>query len=344
LIIDNPFLFKTKAEVVKILAEHDQTDLIALSCSCSHLMFQSGEKRHCGSCSQCIDRRFAVSGAGLLSRDPETDYVSDVFIGSRAKQLDRSIAIDYTRHGIELERRSEAEIAVTFNAEISRAVRYESRRRESAEKLISMYKRHGATVRQVLEEQVRLNAAKLIDRKLEGTSLLALAIGQNYLPKREHLTGALADQDSVENNEPINTQTLIFTKLDEIYKAFEAGVGIRARRRKGGGKPDFPTKHETILFAGIVKNLEGPAYCDFVDKHNAKPKWSGDGPKNYRASYMSGGSYRKKVQDEKSRAKQRMSRYPDSVLMDAFVTHIHSEFDQLSSYFNSLNSRHASKN
>jgi hypothetical protein len=41
--------------------------LIALSCSCSHLMFQSSEKRHCGHCSQCIDRRFAVAGAGLLS-------------------------------------------------------------------------------------------------------------------------------------------------------------------------------------------------------------------------------------------------------------------------------------
>jgi hypothetical protein len=125
LLIDNPFLFKTKAEVVQILAERDQTDLIALSCSCSHLMFQSSAKRHCGQCSQCIDRRFAVAGAGLLSKDPETDYSSDVFIGARPKELDRSIAIDYTRHGIELERRSDVEIAGNFNAEISRAVRYE---------------------------------------------------------------------------------------------------------------------------------------------------------------------------------------------------------------------------
>ncbi len=71
LLIDNPFFFKTKAEVVQSLAKHHQTDLIALTCSCSHLMFQSSEKRHCGQCSQCIDRRFAVAGAGLLSNDPE---------------------------------------------------------------------------------------------------------------------------------------------------------------------------------------------------------------------------------------------------------------------------------
>jgi len=99
--IDNRFLFKTKTEVVEILDTHDATDLIALTCSCSRLMFQSGEKRHCGSCSQCVDRRFAVAGAGLLSKDPETDYVSDVFTGPSPKQLDRSIAIDYTRHGLE---------------------------------------------------------------------------------------------------------------------------------------------------------------------------------------------------------------------------------------------------
>lgn len=140
-LIDNPFLCKTKTEVVKGLSKHEATDLIALTCSCSHLIFQCGEKRHCGRCSQCIDRRFAVAGAGLLSKDPETDYVSDVFIGPRPKQLDRSIAIDYTRHGIELERRSEVEIAGIFNAEISRAVRYESKRREKAEALISMCKR-----------------------------------------------------------------------------------------------------------------------------------------------------------------------------------------------------------
>ena len=42
-------------------------------------------------------------GQDYSPKDPETDYVSDVFVGPRPKQLERSIAIDYTRHGIELE-------------------------------------------------------------------------------------------------------------------------------------------------------------------------------------------------------------------------------------------------
>jgi hypothetical protein len=344
LLIDNPFLLKTKAEVVQVLAKHDQTDLIALSCSCSHLMFQSGEKRHCGQCSQCIDRRFAVAGAGLLSKDPETDYASDVFIGARPKELDRSVAIDYTRHGIELERRSDVEIAGNFNAEISRAVRYESKGREAAEALIATYKRHGTIVRSVLEEQLRTNASKLIDRTLEGTSLLALAIGQSYLPGEEPVAGTVPDQGTVSNNEPRNANSLILAKLDEILKGFEHGGDIRTQRRKTTGKPKSPTKRDTILFAAIVSDLEGLKYCSFLDNYRLRPKWSDTGPKSYRESYLASDSYKKKAQDEKSRAKQRMNRFVDSVLRDAFITYLPDEFDKLGSLLNSRNSRDASKN
>jgi len=343
LLIDNPFLFKTKTEVVQILATHDQTDLIALSCSCSHLMFQSNEKRHCGHCSQCIDRRFAVAGAGLLSKDPETDYASDVFIGARRKELDRSIAVDYTRHGIELERRSDVEIAGNFNAEISRAVRYERKRREAAKALISMYKRHGTVVRRVLEEQLGANAPKLIDRTLEGTSLLALAIGQSYLLGEEPLAGTLLDQCTVPNSEPRNANGMVVAKLYEILKGFERGVDMRTQRRKMTGKPSSPTKRDTILFAAIVSGLEGLKHCSFLDNHRVKPKWSDTGPRSYRESYLASGSYKKKVQDEKSRAKQRMSGFVDSVLADAFVTYLPDEFGKLGPLLNSRNSRDASK-
>ena len=307
--IDNPFLFKTKTEVVQILAEHDQTDLIALSCSCSHLMFQPSEKRHCGHCSQCIDRRFAIAGAGLLSKDPEQDYANDVFTGARRKELDRSVAVDYTRHGIELVVRSDVEIAGIFNAEISRAVRYEPKRREAAEALILMYKRHGTVVRRVLEEQLRANAPKLLDRTLEETSLMALAIGQKYLSVQQPLVRTCPDQGTVQNRESQNATSLILAKLDEILKGFQRGVDTRTQRGKKTVKPSSPTKRDTMLFAAIVSDLEGLKYCSFLDNHRVKPKWSDTGPTSYRESYLASGSYKKKAQDEKSRAKQRMNRF-----------------------------------
>ena len=109
------------------------------------------------------------------------------------------------------------------------------------------------------------------------------------------------------------------------------------------GKPNSPTKRDAILFAAIVSDLEGLKYCSFLDNHRVRPKWSDTGPKSYRESYLASGSYKKKVQDEKSRAKQRMSRFVNSVLAEAFITYLPDEFDKLGSLLNSRNSRDASK-
>ncbi len=136
---------------------------------------------------------------------------------------------------------------------------------------------------------------------------------------------------------------MILAKLDEILQGFDRGVDSRTQRRKMTGKPTPPTKRDTILFAAIVSDLEGLKYCSFLDNHKVKPKWSDTCPKSYRESYLASGSYKKKAQDEKSRARQRMNLLVDSVVTEAFVTHLPDEFDTLASLFNSHNSRAAGK-
>ena len=342
LIIDNPFILKTKSEVVEVLAKHRQTEFIALSCSCSRLIFQSKERRHCGICSQCIDRRFGMAGAGLLSEDPQTDYANDVFIGPRPKPLERSIAVDYTRHGIELEQRSEREIAATFNAEISRAVRHEERGREAAGSLIAMYKRHGAVVRRVLEEQLRINAPKLIDQTLERTSLLALAIGQSYLVDPSSVVHCDPNQLADQGDKYRETENLILAKLNEVIKKVDRSVNAGSRRPKAAKKR--PMKRDAVLFAAIVNNLKGLTYCSFLDGHKVKPKWSDSDSQTYKRCYLTSASYKKKIQDEKTRARQRMTSLEASILAEAFINHLPQEFDQLRPLLDSLNSRNASKN
>jgi hypothetical protein len=82
---------------------------------------------------------------------------------------------------IELDLRSETELATSFSAELSRGVRYEANRSEVVRKIISMHKRHGEVVTRVLQHKIRESAARLVDGTLDKTSLLALAIGQQYL-------------------------------------------------------------------------------------------------------------------------------------------------------------------
>lgn len=179
--VDNPFLFNTKAEIVESVRANGAADLIQYTCSCAHPMFRSKTQWHCGTCSQCMDRRFAVLASGCTEYDPETDYVSDVFAGPRKEGYERNIAVDYVRHGIELDRMGEEEIASRFNSELSRAVRHEQKPSEAAQRLIKMHKRHGENVVRVLQSQLSQHSNELLSSGLDQSSLLSMAVGGRHL-------------------------------------------------------------------------------------------------------------------------------------------------------------------
>jgi 7-cyano-7-deazaguanine synthase in queuosine biosynthesis len=67
--IINPYLFKTKTEVVEVLKHHNRLDLLDSSISCSRTRTHPAGFTHCGICSQCIDRRFAVYAADIQKND-----------------------------------------------------------------------------------------------------------------------------------------------------------------------------------------------------------------------------------------------------------------------------------
>ena len=299
-------------------------------------MFQPRAQRHCGRCSQCIDRRFAITAAGLTAYDPETDYVSDVFTGPRPKALERTIAADYTRHGIELDRRTENELAAVFNAELSRAARHESKRSEAARKFISMHKRHGEGVVRVLKHKVAENADKLIRGALERTSLLALSIGQDYFPQE----CVSLDKGTIEKPTQYEADMLasIDRKVEALYSKFAGTAPRRIKKKKKRPKP-----RDTVIFAAILKGYKGMKYCSYLDAHRIRPKWYEVGPRTYLDGYRAGNPWRKKIQDEKSRTNVRMKSYELSELADAINAHLPKEFDEIIPLLHSRNSRSASK-
>ena len=58
--INHPYLFKTKTDIVSTLVDLGERDLISSSVSCSRTFQNTTQNSHCGQCSQCIDRRFAI--------------------------------------------------------------------------------------------------------------------------------------------------------------------------------------------------------------------------------------------------------------------------------------------
>jgi len=237
--------------------------------------------------------------------------------------------MDYTRHGIELCRRSESELAAIFNAELSRAVRYDAKRSETAQKIISMHKRHGEVVSRVLEQKVRENAATLIRRSLDDTSLLALAIGQGHLGQQSPRPAEASIGGPVRPTSPVELGATL-ASIDQTLKTFLAKFGGLSTPPSKEKKKRMPAKRDTVIFAAILLELKGMRYCSFLQEHGIKPKPSDTGHTTYPLSYQAGDPWRKRVQDEKTRAKMRMQGYARSELATAFNTYLPKEFDRIS--------------
>ena len=99
--LENPYQWLTKSEVIGRLQAAGGERLIAQSVSCTSLQAQSNTHTHCGSCSQCLDRRFAIVALGLEEYDPVHRYLTDVFLGPRPKDQSRTMALDWTRRSLE---------------------------------------------------------------------------------------------------------------------------------------------------------------------------------------------------------------------------------------------------
>jgi hypothetical protein len=343
--VDNPFLFKTKTDVVASIGMHHASGLIGNTCSCSRSIFQSKTQPHCGHCSQCIDRRFATLASGLQEHDSAKGYASDVFVGIRNDVLERAIAIDYVRHGLELARKSEIELVAIFNAELSRAVRHFERRSDVARDIISMHKRHGEVVNRVLEQELRANAAGVVGGTLNPTSLLAMVATRQHLPSSNQQLAELAEgsivQGTTKSNRPEQSSiAAILASLENLHRKIDAGPARKAPRKTNAR----PTRRDSIVFAAITLGLEGTSYSAFLRERRVNPRWEMPCPSNYDLGYKAGQPWRKKIQDEKCRAKTRMKEYSNSALADAFNFHLPDKFQELSRLLNSRNSLPTSKN
>jgi REase_DpnII-MboI/Queuosine biosynthesis protein QueC len=181
LAVDNPYIHLTKTEVLEQIRDHGASKLIMHTVSCAHYgIHQSSSRRHCGTCSQCIDRRVAVLASGQSDYDPQDDYVSEVFTGPRQPRYEQNMATDYVRHALELNGMADEEMAARFNLEFSQAVRHEERRGASVQAYIAMHKRHASSVDTVVKQQMTVHSAGFVDGTLCDSSLLALVAGQRH--------------------------------------------------------------------------------------------------------------------------------------------------------------------
>lgn len=157
----NPFIWMTKAEVVSRIYANGLGNPIRDSRSCTRVHDMTTLHPHCGRCSQCIDRRFAILAAGQEHEDPEEAYEVDLFTGERPARPDREMALAYVRSASDVNQMADVAFFSRYG-EASRAIGFFPQPASTvAESIFDLHRRHAAAVCRVFEQAISSHAADL---------------------------------------------------------------------------------------------------------------------------------------------------------------------------------------
>jgi hypothetical protein len=171
--IENPYIWKTKADVVEVITKAGCQDMIAASTTCTHTWEMTKDRTHCGTCSQCIDRRFAMIAAKADQYDPVEAYKTDIFTQGRNKDEDKIMAAAYLERANQVCNQDDIAQFMARFSEVSRVFRYMDENPGSvAQKVFDLYKRHAKEVCDAMKTMIARNITAILQRTLPGDCLL----------------------------------------------------------------------------------------------------------------------------------------------------------------------------
>lgn len=240
--VENPFFEKTKSEVVKSIGDKGYHRLIELTNSCSHTRQTLQSNTHCGTCSQCIERRIATEFNGFQEYDPSGSYKIDLFKDALTTTEDKTMVESYIGNSLGLENIS-FEDFISRYPETTRIINQLGMLASKAAELVhDLHKRHGSQVSQVITQQIKANAENLAHRKLCSDSLLPMLIGKattkKYLDSQIKRfptpDGTTWDEIEIE----LVSDNSIRVRLGEMTKCF-TGLEIGFKDWRKGDLPDM---------------------------------------------------------------------------------------------------------
>lgn len=272
LVVENPFVWKTKAEVVQELRTLPERTYIAKTISCSNTRGLSHYKPHCGKCAQCVHRRLAVLGAGAEAHDSEEGYQIDLLKGRREPGLDRLMAFDIVRSAFEVRRLSDREFVARFATELASAVSGfpDLMPAEVETRLVDLHRRHGESVRDLFVRATEEYADQLVEEKLPDSCLL------RSWPKDPGPTAGASIESSAE---PIRSES----SLEPLEPTPPRAVGELCQLA-------LDAKNQQIVF-DLIAPFGGPATYRLmsllVDLHQ-RDRSDGKRPDNFSAASVHG--------------------------------------------------------
>ena len=159
-------------------------DLIRHTRSCSRVRDMTKLHSHCGECSQCIDRRFAILAAGQEHEDPAEAYKTHLFLGEREPGPDRELALAYVRTASNIENMTDIAFFSHYG-EASRVVNYFADPANTVgSRIFELHQRHAAAVCVVFKNAINSRARELLQGGLSKDCLLLLVVSQQGSERR----------------------------------------------------------------------------------------------------------------------------------------------------------------
>ena len=152
--VDNPFFWRTKTDVVQTIARLGMADQIAFTRSCADVHNQTNQYPHCGRCSQCVDRRFAMLAAGLAAHDPKEAYCFDLMTSPRQRVQDKEVALSYVRSAFAYEAINETALVSRYPAILNAIESIGEPPDTALKRIVELLKRHGSSVATVMRDEM----------------------------------------------------------------------------------------------------------------------------------------------------------------------------------------------
>jgi 7-cyano-7-deazaguanine synthase in queuosine biosynthesis len=182
--VENRFAWKTKSDVIRLIVECGCGPLIKDTFSCTRPYQSTKSHPHCGCCSQCLDRRFAVLAADAAGHDPIEMYKVELLTGARDEPKDQTMAESYARTALELCDLDERGFFDRFSGETGRVCQgFPGLKPDNvASQVFGLHQRHGQSIRAVLKAALDRHGDGLLDRRIPPSSLLMMTVIHGATP------------------------------------------------------------------------------------------------------------------------------------------------------------------
>jgi hypothetical protein len=208
---------------------------------------------HCGCCSQCLDRRFAILAANVAEHDPVEMYKVELLAGPRDEADDQTMAESYVRTALELRELGDLAFFGRFAGETARVLTCfpSLSADEVGRRVFDLHQRHARAIGDVLKSGVEWHSEELVNRSLPPSSLLMMTVSPGAAPALATI-GKHADS--------------LQAWIDEVEAEPESaghGAPEPQQRRRGKTRPALERAQ------GVIKELYPDGVPDQASEPNA---------------------------------------------------------------------------